>query len=223
MQSSNIRIVFALAAIACAPAAAADDAKSNTALIVKAQPVARFVLPSSSRVPFEEFMSRYADGYFLYNDEYRHPFKPEGPLKVDCTKANRIGVAYALAVPEFGRGKWQQPGSTFALHFTWEHASVKLHWPRARHRHVFWITGRPGWRIYHERMDLTKGRRVNGVYTVTAYFQDEKLFDSQLELVGCENYKTTWERWLDEGEERKAREQEEEPEPPEDPDELLFY
>ena len=197
----------------------ASSAVPNNQITVNAQPIARFVLKSASTAPFDDFVSHLDQGYFNYTDEYRHPFLPEGPLEIDCTTANRIGVAYALSAPFEGRGKWMTAGSTFSLRFTWEHESLELKKPRADHRHQFILSHKEGLWIHSERMDLTWWRRVNGLITVTAYYEEEKLFESQFKLVGCENHKSVWEKWQESGERRKSAPKE----PPEDPDDLPFY
>ena len=197
----------------------AVSADANNQIVVKAQPVARFVLESTSTAPFDEFVSHLDQGYLNYSDEFRHPFLPEGPLEIDCAIADRIGVTYALSVPVEGRGKWMTAGSTFSIRFTWEHDSLQLRRPRADHRHQFVLSHKEGIWLQNERMDLTWWRRVNGVVTVTAYFEDDRLFESQFKLAGCENHKSAWEKWQESGERP-------EPEPrelQEDPDELPFY
>ena len=175
--------------VLAAPVGAEDEPPEYVAV-----QISRYVKDDNGRESWEEFSEALQRNRLEYNEYFRHPTLPEGPTPVDCEKAERIGVLYAIIGPKRKRGK------TVRVRFVWKNDSLAISNKKLDHfQGVTVLPPRSGrFAQFHAKsLSLSHRYKVNGVYTLTAYLKGEKLFENSFDLAGCENAKSVKDKWND--------------------------
>jgi hypothetical protein len=185
--------LFLISALAAVLAACADQ--PTTTSVEADSPeifaIGRYVLPTNRFRDLYEHVGSNGPSGIKYDSEFRHPHLPIGGLVVDCELTHRIGVTLAVANPadkKSGTSTDELHGGTWA-----KRLKVKYHWSHSTAEELgfsqYVIPSSYGsWgsdNILSDGMTLTKKNRIDGVWTVAVTHNDDTIYQTDFQLVGC--------------------------------------
>ena len=151
------------------------------------EPVGRFVRTDYS-YGYRVSSIKTEDGpEYVFDDEFRSPDSPVGPLPVDCDETRQIGV-WLTPGPEkkkqkssfAGRGRVHIYAKQMKVDVQWSHSErpegdSRYHWRRNVSFGYRFVT----------RLNLSKKDRTDGVMTLNVLKGDEVLYTTSFQLMGC--------------------------------------
>ena len=164
-----------------------------------AYPVTRYAYEQPDWEHRRAFREGLARGVARFDDIYLHPYKPAGPVDIDCVTSNYIGVVFVIFGFEKDGTEFESVtrGRDLNIRYVWTHDTHKTPGTKFDHHHKLELhSDRKAW-FAGETLRLSNRFKKDGVYTLTAMLRGEELFASQFRLVGCENVRTLKKRWGD--------------------------
>jgi hypothetical protein len=139
----------------------------------------RYVLKTTKIPDIHSYWREIENGTLVFDEEYRHPSYPPGPTDVDCTEANRIGVAFMVTrspaiMNEHARAK-----------FVWTHATVELDDPAATNYKTRSFVRGENAKYFSGGFNLTDTSRVDGVISVRVTIGKYVIVENSFRLIGC--------------------------------------
>ena len=173
--------------VACAGQSTSTSAEEESPEIFA---IARYVLPTNRFWDLSDHVGSDVPGGIKYDNEFRHPHQPIGGLMIDCDLTHRIGVTLAVVNPA---GKKSEISSGELRGDTWaKKLKVKYHWSHSTSEHLdfsYYVVPTSGWsgpdNILSDGMTLTKKNRIDGVWKVAVTHNDDTIYQTDFQLVGC--------------------------------------
>lgn len=153
--------------------------------------IGRYVLPTNRFWDLHDHVRSTAPGGITYDNEFRHPHQPISGLVVDCELTHRIGVTLAVANPQ-GNGSGSFSGERYGSSWS-KRLKVKYHWSHSATEDPsysyfvlpssYGVGGSDN--VLSDGITLTKKNRIDGVWTVEVTHNDDTIYQTDFQLVGC--------------------------------------
>lgn len=150
--------------------------------------IGRYVLPTNRFWDLHDHVESIEPGGIKYDSEFRHPHLPIGGLVIDCELTHRIGVTLAVNIPPRKR---LQSSSLDRYGSSWSKAiKVKYHWSHSTAEDLglsYYVVPSPygSGNLLSDGITLTKKNRIDGVWTVVVAYNDNTVYQTDFQLVGC--------------------------------------
>jgi len=170
---------------------ACADQPTNTSAVEDSPEIfaiGRYVLPTNGFWDLYDHVDSIEPGGIKYDSEFRHPHLPISGLVVDCEHTHRIGVTLAVANPPrktSGTSSGQLYGDSWS-----KRLKVKYHWSHGSAEDLGfskYVLPSPlsSGNLLSSGITLTKKNRIDGIWTVAVTYQDETVYQTDFQLVGC--------------------------------------
>lgn len=153
--------------------------------------IGRYVLPTNHFSDLHDHVGSNGPSGIKYDSEFRHPHLPISGLVIDCELTHRIGVTLAVS---------NSPGKKSVTSFseldggTWsKRLKVKYHWSHSTAEDLSYSyyvipSSYKSWgsdNVLSDGITLTKKNRIDGVWTVEVTYNNDRIYQTDFQLVGC--------------------------------------
>jgi len=150
--------------------------------------IGRYVLSTNRFWDLHDHVESIEPGGIKYDSEFRHPHLPISGLVIDCELTHRIGVTLAVDIPskkKLRSSSLDRYGSSWS-----KDIKVKYHWGHSTAEDLgfsYYVVPSPygSGNVLSDGMTLSKKNRIDGVWTVAVTYDDDTIYQTTFQLVGC--------------------------------------